>query len=202
MSQACIPCETNTSNYGVHMRLCTSCNQEKPDSEFPKKNKDSVAFRDVTLSMPCTACNTKRAKEWRAKRKGYRGSGRYTKYPKEQRPLISAIRTRLREATQRIKKYGKPDTDLTEEYLLDLFNQQQGKCALLGYDIQIERKHPLSLSLDQIEPSKGYVKGNVQWVTWIANRAKGDLSQDDFYRMCEIAVEYRKVQRLSKSSTC
>lgn len=179
-------------------KLCPSCNETKPESEFPQRKLSKVGFRDTAQYSPCKTCNAQRAKAFRAKNKGYRGSGRMTKYTNQ--PLISAIRTRLREAQTRIKKFGKKESDLTEEYLYDLFNNQQGKCALLGYDMVIERKHPLSLSLDQIEPSKGYIVGNVQWVTWISNRAKGDMSQDDFYRMCDIATEYRKVQRLSKGS--
>ena len=123
-----------------------------------------------------------------------------SQYPREDWPLMSAIRTRVREAINRIKKFGKQDTDLDERYLYELFKSQDGKCALLGYEMSIERKHPLCLSLDQIDPGAGYVKGNIQWVTWVANRAKGDMTQDDFYRMCEIAIEYRKVQRLSKSA--
>ena len=123
-----------------------------------------------------------------------------TKYPKEDWRLLSAIRTRLREAQTRIKKFGKQETDLTEDYLYQLFKTQNGRCSLLGHEMSTERKHPLCLSLDQIDPGQGYVRGNVQWVTWVANRAKGDMTQDDFYLMCELAVEFRKVQRLSKDA--
>lgn len=181
-------------------RFCSSCQQAKDESEFPTKKISAVGFRDSSKHSPCKACNAQRAKAYRDQHKGYRGSGLMTKYPLVDRPLISAIRTRLREAQTRIKKFSKMTSNLTEEYLYELFKNQQGKCALLGYNMKIERKHPLSLSLDQIEPSKGYVIGNVQWVCWISNRAKGDMTQDDFYRMCELAVEYRKVQRLSKGS--
>ena len=184
----------------MEVKTCTDCGLEKPITDFPKRKSEPVGFRDTSLYSPCKDCNTQRQKEWREQNRGYRGSGRNTKYLKEDRPLISAIRTRLREARTRIKKFDKVETNLTEEYLFDLFKNQQGKCALLGYDMKIERKHSLSLSLDQIEPNKGYVVGNVQWVTWVANRAKGDMTQDDFYRMCEIAIDNRKVQRLSKSS--
>ena len=123
-----------------------------------------------------------------------------TDYPKNDWKLISAIRTRLREAQQRIKKFGREPCNLTDKQLYEIFKNQNGKCALLGHEMSLERKHPLALSLDQINPGEGYVEGNVQWVTWIANRAKGDMTQDDFYRMCQLAIDYRKVQRLSKGS--
>lgn len=184
----------------MEVRHCTSCNETKHISDFPIRKKDPVAFRDITQYGPCKACNAARAREWRQNNKGYSGSGRMTQYPKNDWPLLSAIRTRLREAKLRIKKFGKAETNLTEEYLYNLFKAQQGKCALLGYEMSVERKQPLSLSLDQIDPGQGYTVGNVQWVTWVANRAKGDMTQDDFYCMCEIAVENRKVQRLSKDA--
>lgn len=105
---------------------------------------------------------------------------------------MSMIRARLREARTRCNKFKLPVPDFDDLYLYDLYKSQEGKCALLGYDMVVERKHPLCPSLDQIEPRKGYARGNVQWVTWIANRAKGDLSTDDFYSMCRIAIEHRE----------
>ena len=47
------------------------------------------------------------------------------------------------------------------------------------------------------DPAKGYVEGNVQWLAWCVNRAKGDLELNDFFDMCEIVLQHRKEQRLS-----
>lgn len=184
----------------MEVKHCTCCKETKPLSDFPAKKTDATAFHDATKWGRCKSCNAEQARLWRQKHKNYSGSGRLTKHPRADWPLLSAIRTRLREAKTRIKKFGRTETDLTEDYLYDLFKAQNGHCALLGYEISIERAHPLALSLDQIDPGKGYIVGNVQWVTWVANRAKGDMTQDDFYRMCELAIEYRKVQRLSKAA--
>lgn len=179
-------------------KTCPKCQENKPLSEFPTPKVDPVNF-DLTATdyKPCKACAAEAAREWRKQHKNYSGSGKLKAYPKEDWPLMSAIRARLREAKQRIKKFGKPETDLTEEFLYRLFKEQEGKCALLGCEMTIERKHPLALSLDQINPSEGYTEANIQWVTWAANRAKGDMTQDDFYDMCELATSHRKVQRPS-----
>lgn len=182
-------------------RTCSVCGVSKAVSDFPLKVENPTGFRsDGHKYSPCKACNAERAREWRKKNKNYRGSGLINQYPREAWATLSAIRTRLREAKLRIKKFSLTETDLEDKYLYDLFVAQKGLCALLGYEMVVERKHPLSLSLDQIDPGMGYLKGNVQWVTWVANRAKGDMTQDDFYSMCQIAVDYRKVQRLSKSA--
>ena len=78
---------------------------------------------------------------------------------------MAVVRTRLREAIARARKFNQPVPDIDEAYLFNLFKNQKGKCALLGHDMVIERKHPLCPSLDKIEPGKGCLKSNVQWVT-------------------------------------
>ena len=110
---------------------------------------------------------------------------------------MSAIRQRLTDAKSRTKKYSKTDITVTAEHLYELFIQQDRKCALTGATLLVEQNHPLCLSLDQIDPAKGYTVGNVQWLAWAVNRAKGDLSTADFYDMCEVIMSNRKVQRLS-----
>lgn len=110
---------------------------------------------------------------------------------------MSAIRSRLVDAKGRCKKLNKPAPEITDTYLYKLFLDQGRKCALTGTTLAIEKGSPICLSLDQKDPSKGYVEGNVQWVAWAVNRAKGDLSMEDFYDMCSAVLSNRNVQRLS-----
>ncbi|RLD70194.1 MAG: hypothetical protein DRI98_08575 [Bacteroidetes bacterium] len=44
-------------------------------------------------------------------------------------------------------------------------------------------------SIDRIDSNKGYVSDNVQWTCWAVNRAKGDLTNDDFIKLCRAVVE-------------
>lgn len=39
-------------------------------------------------------------------------------------------------------------------------------------------------SLDRIDSSKGYIKGNLQWLCWSCNHHKNDTPHDDFIQMC------------------
>lgn len=81
------------------------------------------------------------------------------------------------------------DFDLSIEYLWELYLQQNKKCALSKVDIYFGRiyfKHETSASLDRIDSSKGYVKGNVQWVHKLVNKMKMDISQKDFIEMCKL----------------
>jgi hypothetical protein len=113
---------------------------------------------------------------------------------------MSAIRQRLVDARGRCKKLGKQPPQVNANYLYQLYLNQNRSCALTKAPLVIEKAHPLCLSLDQIDPAKGYVEGNVQWLAWCVNRAKGDLSMDHFYEMCEVILDNRKVQRLSNGS--
>ena len=178
-------------------RVCTACNQEKLLTDFPQKRGESIKLLKRRTNNYCKVCNAERSRKWRAENPGYRTTGKVVALPIEERPWMSAVRERLTSAKGRCKKLGKPIPTVTDQYLYQVLLSQEKKCALTGADLVIEPNHQLCLSLDQKDPTKGYVEGNVQWLAWCVNRAKGDLRMSDFFDMCEIVLNHRKVQRLS-----
>ena len=180
-------------------KTCGNCGEEKLLCEFTRASA-GANFRGgrTPHHAYCRACNAKRAREWRSRNTNYRGSGRILSIPKEDRMLMSAIRCRISSAKGRCKKLKRKEPILTDTYLYELFLLQNRKCALTGAPLSLAKDDPLCLSLDQIDPEKGYIEGNVQWLAWCVNRAKGDLALNDFYDMCSVVLEYRKVQRPSK----
>lgn len=191
------------------LKLCTKCNVTKPITEFSvarrksqqvlknggtfKRSVNSTA-PEVTYHTYCKECCSLRAKEFRRKYKeitgncDYRGSGLRTQYSIEDRPLMSAIRRRLTQTKSNAKRTGVV-IDLTEHYLYEIFKKQQAKCALSGVPMLIDGNTNLRLSLDKIIPENGYVVGNVQWTIFAANRAKGDMTNKDFIRLCGLVIE-------------
>lgn len=100
-------------------------------------------------------------------------------------------------AKHRAKSKGLP-FDIDRDFLLKLWEDQEGRCALTKelFDLRIEDEKLTtakrnSPSIDRIEPSKGYVKGNVRLVTFQVNMAKGFYTDEDFYDMCRKALEAR-----------
>lgn len=86
--------------------------------------------------------------------------------------------------------------DITIEYLHTLYLNQNGKCALCGDEIYFSeaRKYTMdtSASLDRIDNDKGYVKGNVQFVSKKLNFAKHKSSNKEFIEMCKkVADKHR-----------
>lgn len=85
---------------------------------------------------------------------------------------------------------------ITIEYAWNIFIAQNRKCALSGIPIEFYKpRTPQSsqtASLDRIDPSKGYIEGNVQWVHKTINKMKMNLSQDEFIQLCcDIANNYK-----------
>ena len=69
--------------------------------------------------------------------------------------------------------------NLTPEYLEEIWT---GFCSIFGCPVQIRGDRRDSIThaeIDKINPSLGYVKGNVQWVCHRANRIKDNATIDE-----------------------
>lgn len=88
--------------------------------------------------------------------------------------------------------------DLDGDYLWSLFIKQNRRCALSGLDLQfpkawgIKSKKDITASLDRINSSIGYIKGNVQWVHKTINTMKMDMLDQEFINICKKVAEYNK----------
>lgn len=84
--------------------------------------------------------------------------------------------------------------NITKEYIWKLFLKQNRKCNLSGLDIKIIPTDRINstASLDRIDSSIGYIIGNVQWVHKDINRAKMNMSQESFIKMCKCVAEHNK----------
>lgn len=85
---------------------------------------------------------------------------------------------------------------VTIEEVWELYQRQDGKCALTGWDLIIYKRggsasRATTASLDRIDSSKGYTLDNIQWVHKWANIAKMALPQEDFINMCKAIAKYR-----------
>ena len=74
------------------------------------------------------------------------------------------------------------DFDLDYEYLTELYENQKGKCYYTNLKMNYE-KGPMTfdtMSLDRVDPSKGYIKDNVVFCLNCINMLKSDHSMEDF----------------------
>lgn len=135
-------------------------------------------------NLPVYVLNTGRSKMCRICR-----SNRRLKLYKEL-PLLYFKRIKIGALDRNLK------FTITPKYIYDLFIQQRGFCILSGVKIEF---FPVSLrtqkgrrnhtaSLDRIDSTRGYIKGNVQWVHKRVNAMKMDMNDKEFIEWCKLIV--------------
>ena len=82
------------------------------------------------------------------------------------------------------------DFNITIEDAWHKFLEQKSKCALTGFLLEFGSKDKLlTPSLDRIDSDKGYIHGNIQWVSSKVNIMKWKINQEDFLflikKICE-----------------
>lgn len=103
----------------------------------------------------------------------------------ERNPLVRLVSV----AKYRAKKLGYEFT-ITKDYLI-----LHEYCPILGIKLKFNpgKRKDNSYSIDRIDSTKGYIKGNVCVVSWKANRIKRDISMEFCERVIKYIKKYYKV---------
>lgn len=159
--------------------LCHKCGQYLPIEEF--QHNKHYDYRDHHEAR-CRKCKTKQMQEVRKS------------YDDETR-LEKTLRMRFYAARDRANKRGLK-FELTTEFLKELWEKQDGKCAITKLPmtfINDEGRTYTNVSIDQIEPNGGYTKENVQLVCMAVNQLKSDFTMNEVLTICKSIVEnYKK----------
>lgn len=83
--------------------------------------------------------------------------------------------------------------EVDELYLKEIWEQQKGKCLFTGWDLILPedsqgwrgQKSPKQASVDRIDNSKGYVKGNIRFVSVMFNYARNNFEDKDVIEFCK-----------------
>ncbi|OKH44021.1 hypothetical protein NIES2101_29200 [Calothrix sp. HK-06] len=117
------------------------------------------------------------------------------------RDEYSPYRQHLRLARRRVKASGHL-LNITLEYLKDLWEKQKGRCPYTGWELENfattslwdnHQLHPKTASLDRIDSKQGYIEGNVQFVSVMANYAKRDFQETQLLEFCKAVFDYRTI---------
>lgn len=115
------------------------------------------------------------------------------------RDEYSPFRQHFKLARRRVKTHGRECT-ITLEYLKELWEKQDGKCPYTGWKLDNpettahwdnHQLDPRTASLDRIDSSLGYILGNVQFVSVMANFAKRDFQEEQLLEFCQAVAEYQ-----------
>lgn len=156
-------------------KVCTKCQKDKPFGDFPVHKKTYDGFDSW-----CKEC-----------RKDYSYEVNRT------------LDTHLRAILSRCKEdRRKIFVDLTLEQLVNLYNSQEGKCAISGIDMTYQRTKRIhnmyNASLDRIDSSKSYTLENVQFVCWFVNRMKGETGTNELFKWCQHILKNNNIKLKTK----
>lgn len=118
---------------------------------------------------------------------------KYTRKPDEFSDFKWYMKNIVKNSKKKNQLY---DVDLP--YLKNLWEKQCGICPMTKEKIELRTHtsknlaHPYSASLDRIDSSKGYIKGNVRFVALIFNYAKNTFSDSDVLNFCNKIVNSAK----------
>lgn len=154
------------------MQVCRICKRELPDSYFSKNkgNKTGLDYR-------CRDCRNIESRE-------YRKNNYFPAY----------CRTKKSECKRKGIEYN-----LIPEYLESIWT---GICPIFNIPIekasQGQGSHLHSAHLDRLDPNKGYVIGNVSWISGRANRIKYNATIEE---LRAIADWMERATTIPKGST-
>jgi hypothetical protein len=183
---------TNSSHDQGIGKLCKICNL--PPSEtvvfgFHKFHvKDGISYKERST---CQSCEARLAKEYMAANKGKRSEAK----KKHREKFYGTIKYHVQEKISTWRKASCVHSDLTVDYLIELYNRQDGYCYYSGEKMVFGwvdgKVHHNSLSLDKLDPAKGYVQDNVVWCTYLVNTMKQDMTDQEFYVYMNKILSYR-----------
>ncbi len=96
---------------------------------------------------------------------------------------------RLTSIKQRHKQKNYAGTLVSLEYLMSLYEQQRGICAISNIPMHTSTDYSdLCASPDRIDTNKGYVEGNIRFVCARINLMRNDMDDHDFVWWCKAVV--------------
>lgn len=165
---------------------CDNCGIEfqKPQSEI---NRNQKLGRKNFCSRTCVGKNN-------VKNFGD-GENKYTisKHSSNRKDEYTKFKYHFRNILKRNK-----EIDVTIEDLKEIWENQKGICPYLGIELELSsyskiNKNPISsASLDRIDSKKGYIKGNIQWISRAMNLLKNDMSDQQVHDIMELIYKQKK----------
>jgi hypothetical protein len=172
---------TSTKTISLQCKGC-DIRFDKSLKEYKRRNKLGVSTFYCSLS--CAGKNTKNLDAWKIDKNGTPFNIGRKKYTPDIEPFVEYVRR------ARMRKQHNCDLDIY--YLKDIWDQQEGRCALSGIPLQHGSNGDINTkaSLDRKNASLGYIRGNVQFLSCALNYAKSTKDDDSIGRLIALIVKH------------
>lgn len=175
----------------------TKCDNPLCGKEFLKENKEiNRSKRLGRKQYCCLSCYGNAAGKdnfkYVAKENVKQNQDRIREYCGNQRDEYTPFRF----YTHVIRNRKNKECNIDNGYLKNLWDEQKGICPYTGWNLILPDnvggwKKGLTMysaSLDRIDNSKGYIKGNVKFVSVMFNFARNKFTYDDVMVFCEAVI--------------
>lgn len=140
-------------------RKCDSCGRERKEGDFSEDNKRT-----------CNACKQRRHQQ------------RVSDNPEA---YLRTLHTKAKSAVKRGIRADHVEWHLTPEDLIELWEKQQGRCAISGLILTHHKDgtghKEYNASIDRISNEGSYTPDNIRLVCYRVNILRHALSEDMFY---------------------
>jgi len=159
-------------------KRCCHCKEEKQVTDFYKNGfkKDG----SINYNSWCKSCRLKLSK---------------VKYKEGNKYFLSVVERRSKTPRSYLsyllsKAKKRRECSITLDDLENLYNAQNGNCALTGRKMTYYPNDKNVMSIDRIDSSYGYTLDNVQLVCKEANILKWNLSKEDLIALCKEVIKH------------
>lgn len=142
-------------------RCCARCGEEKPQDRF------TFVERTGRWSQNCVDCKPR--------------------YSRQRKHRYSCARAFIKDKLYNIRRY-KVEIDI--EYMLQLLEEQGGKCAITGMTMTIDPDDSYAnMSIDRIDSNGDYSPGNVRLICSAVNMMRGRMDDERLKFWCRAIVD-------------
>ena len=170
--------------------ICKKCGTqfEKIKSEYNRKIKLGTPF---FCSLKCSSSfDTSHLDSWR---KSDENKNFIKQFSGSNKDEYSPFRETLKKVKNRSKSKNR-ECNIDLKYLKEVWQMQEGKCPYLKRKLVLpltdqshDKSNPnLIASLDRIDSSKGYVRGNIQFISTTLNFAKNKYDEKVLLNLIEM----------------
>ncbi len=103
------------------------------------------------------------------------------------------ILMKYRKIKQRAKENNIP-FNITEQDIIDII-PKDSKCPVFKTTFEYKNKDT-GMSLDRIIPENGYIKGNIQIISNLANRVKQDATREELLKLADWFIKNNKIEKV------
>jgi hypothetical protein len=169
--------------------FCDGCGKEfEKETRYVKSAQNNGRKNYCNLSCHAKSTRTQKLGDWS---NDETNKEFLRKMSGNRRDEYTPFRTLLKSCRTRTNKSGQPKGtfDLDLPYMKQLWEEQEGKCSVTKVELKLENSYNKNYqaSLDRIDSSKGYTKGNVRYISVSVNWLKNNLDDNhlrEFIQIC------------------